>query len=98
MDRGNQCVGNIFALRHCGEDQFLGSLRRQILEAVNGNIHRAVKNSTLDFLGEQPRPANRSQRRVSVAVTVCLDLDECDIETGMIESKAIGNPLGLPAG
>ena len=97
MERGDQCVGNVLTFGHCGENQFLGSLRRQILEAVDGNIHRAVKDSTLDLLGEQTRPANRSQWRLLVAVTVGLDLDERDIETGMKGSKAISNPLGLPA-
>ena len=98
VDRGDQCIGNVLALGHRGEDQFLGPLRRQVLEAVDGDIHRAVKHGALDLLGEQPRAADRGQRRVLVAVTVGLDLDEPDIETGMKESKAIGNPLGLPAG
>ena len=97
MDRGDQGIGNILAHGYGGQNQFVGTLGGQVLEAVHGDVDRSVKDRALDLLGEQPRPTDGSQWRVAVAVSLGADLDELHIQTGMIAAQAVRNPFGLPA-
>ena len=98
MDRGDQGVGHVLARGHGGQGQALGAQGRQVLEAVHGQVDRAVQERPLDLLGEQAGPADRGQGRVPVAVAVGLDLDQLDGQAGMAGAQAVGDPVGLPAG
>ena len=54
------------------------------------------RTCALDLLGEQPRPADGSQSRVAVAVSLGVDRDEFHIQARMTAAQAVRNPFGLP--
>jgi len=60
MDWGDQGVGNILAPRYGSQNQFVGTLSWQVLEAVHGDVNGPVKNRALDLLREQPRSTDGS--------------------------------------
>ena len=53
--RGDQGVGHVLAGRDGPQDQAVGPLGRQVLQAVDGDLDEPLEQGPLDLLGEQAR-------------------------------------------
>ena len=87
-------VARAFAWRNGGQAQAFDAFRRQVLQAVHGQIDSPVQQGSLNLFGEHALAAALGDGRRR-AVTAGLDEDQFD---GCTEfGQAGGDPFGLPA-
>ena len=91
----NQDVARRRPLGHRRQTQPRRCDRRQVFEAVYGQIDAAIQQGKLDFLGEKPLPADRLQR-LMLSISRRGDGNHVHFDPALPQFR--GNPLGLPAG
>ena len=96
MARRDEHVAGRSSRRHGGERKLRHDDRRQILEAVNGDLDPALEERVLDRLREDPFAAEAGERHGLHLVAGRLDQGELDAEAGMRRAQPIGDVMGLP--
>ena len=94
----NQNIAHIFALRRGGQDQARRNFRRQILQAVDGEVGLVLQQSHLEFLGKQPfRQATLGFCHRSLLQFVAGGLDDFQLEpqAWKIFAALFRNEVGL---
>ena len=78
--------------------QPLGRDRRQVLQAVNGEICATVEDRRLHFAGEDSLAPHLAEGRESVPVARGADLDNFDHDARLRGTDQIGDMPSLPHG
>ena len=64
MDRGDQGVSNVLAPGYGSQNQFVGPLSGQVLEAVHGDVDQSVKDPRWISLVNNPVPPMAASREL----------------------------------
>ena len=91
-------VAGVGAQRNGAENEALGHVGGEILDAVNGDVDVREQQGALDLLDEEAFTADGGERAVEDAVALSGDGDELDLEAGVRVDEALANVAGLPEG
>src|ERR1051326_7838910 len=89
-------VAHIFTFRDRTDRQPFGQERREIFQAVHGEIDAAVHEGGLDFLREQALVADHRGRRIEDPVALRLDDFNFDLNLFQCLLKLVPDPVNLP--
>jgi hypothetical protein len=71
-----QRIARVFALENGGKRDTRFQHRGEVLQAVHGDINRAIQQGPIDFLGEKSAAADLPQRHIGAGITLGADPHE----------------------
>ena len=93
---GNEYIARILTLRHSGEIDAIGQLKRYVFDAVHGDIDAAIQQRLVDFLGEQTLSSDVRQWHIQNFVACRLDGNQLDLHVRPASLDLTSSPGGLP--
>ena len=92
----DQGIPRVFARGDGGEDEVVREFRREILQAVDGEVGAAVEQGFLDLLGEEALGTDFSER--DIRGLVAGGFDDFDAAFAAQGGQLGLHPVGLPEG